>query len=393
MESTCRQLLGATSAKSVSRSIRLLAGVLALLAGCHDNRITYEELLARQAELAPASQPAKVQPAQQFNLTDFRRYKVQKGDVLQLTLTGVSTDRYTPTVIRARVDSKGQIILPLVGAVRVEGLEFSAAETAIQEAHQSVLTEPFSVYVELVGPEHTTVVVAGAADLPGLITLPHNERSILAALSRSGGFGLNSSGIVHFKPVDPQAQQQTFDLTDINDVRRVLLMPPLTSGDTLVVEGLTDNVLYITGLVNGVGGAIPLPKTEEMTLMRALAAAGGTRELIDVKDATLVRKLANGSQVRVKVPLNDVLNGEAPDIALAAGDILQMPHTLDTRLQDWFNTNVLRQFTVGVRYDPLQQYNTNRIISQQNRNNSALRNSVLLNLSNLLLPTTPPPLP
>lgn len=367
------------------------AFLLLTLAGCHENRITYDELLQRQRQLAPASQPS-IQPVKQLNLTEYRRYTINNGDVLQLTLTGVASDRYTPTVIRARVDTRGEVALPLVGPIRLAGLDYSQAETAVLTAHKTVISEPFAVYIELVGPENTTILVTGAAEAPGLITLPQNERSVLAALSRAGALGVSSSGVVHYKPVDPRNQPQRFDLTDINDVRRILLMPTLQSGDTLIVEGLDSNVLYVTGLVNGVGGAIALPRTGEMTLMRALAAAGGTRELIDVKDATLVRRLDDGSQVRVQVPLDDIFDGKAPDIAVAAGDILQLPHTANTRFQDWLNTNVLRQFTIGLRYDPLQQYNTSRIIDQQDRLGSGggLRNSVLLNLSNLLLPTAVP---
>lgn len=367
----------------------LVPCVLACAAGCHDSRLNYDEFMARRSTAAAAaSQPVKVEPVTQLNIPDYRRYKIQNGDVLQLTLTGVA-ERYQPTVIRARVSDQGDVALPLVGNVRVGGLEFASAEAAILSAHKQLITEPFSVFVELVGPENTTVVVSGAATYPGLISLPQNERSVLAALSRAGAFGVTSSGIIQYKPINPKRQPATFDLTDINDVRKILLMPPVESGDTLVVEAADSSVVFVTGLLNGPGGSIPVPRNGSMSLIKAVSAAGGTRELIDVKEATLFRRLADGEQVRVKVPLGDIWEGKAPDLALVAGDVLQIPHTLDTRFQDWVNNNVLRSFTIGVHYDPLQQYNTNRLIRTQDGNNN-IGNSLLLNLSNLLIPTTPP---
>jgi polysaccharide export outer membrane protein len=374
----------------------IVCAVLSIgLIGCDtDTRMSYGELLQRQNELAAAAaQPVSVPAPRDLNLTDYRRYRIQNGDVLQLTMTGVAADRYTPTIIRARVDDKGEIVLPLAGAVKLAGLDYTQAENAILAAHKTLITEPFSVYVELVGPESTTVVVTGAATTPGLITLAENERSLLAALSRAGALGVTTTGRVQYKPIDPKRETMSFDLADINDIRRMLLLPPLSSGDTIVVEAPETNVVYLTGLLNGAGGAIVMPRDAPLTLMQALAAAGGTREFIDVKDATLVRRLADGSQLRAQLPIQDILDGKEPDLVLAAGDIVQMPHTLGTRVQDWVNNNVIRQMSIGLRYDPLQQYNTNRIIDQQNRlNGGGLRNSVLLNLSNLLLPTTPPPL-
>ena len=376
----------------------LAAGLVTSLAGCMDSRISMQELQSREVELATTSQPATAKPAR-LNLTEIKRYKIQNGDVLNLTMVGIAAavdtaaaSTYTPTIIRVRVDPSGAITLPLVGAVRVAGLDYAQAESAVLGAHSKLISKPFSVNIELVGPENTTVIVTGAAELPGLITLPQNERNILYALAKSGAFGLSASGVVRFKPISPDREEVVYDLNNIDDVRAILVSAPLESGDVLSVEAADANVVYVSGLTNA-PGAIPVPRNGSMSLMRAIAAAGGTREYIEVKEATLVRRLRDGSQVRAKVDVKKIFDGEEPDIALVAGDVLQLPHTLDTRFQDWVSTNVLRQFSIGVRYDPLQQYNTDRIIDRQSLNGGNLRNSVLLNLSNLLLPTPAAPTP
>ncbi|MDX2198823.1 MAG: polysaccharide biosynthesis/export family protein [Phycisphaerae bacterium] len=363
-------------------------GGVALL-GCSDNRVSIEELQQQQQALAAETRVEKVEPPK-FNLVDKQKYRIQNGDVLNLTILGLQeANRYQPDTVRARVTPTGDIVIPLVGPVRVAGQDLAEAEQSINKAHSQIMKEPLAVHLEMVSPDLTTVVVHGAAEVSGLLTLQQNQRGLLYALSLAGAFGPNASGVVRLKPIDPKAPEVRFDLKEIDDVRRALTLAPLNTGDLITVEASDANVIYVSGLVNA-PAAIPIPRNGELSMMRAIAAAGGFREYLDIKEATLVRKMPDGTQVQAKVDVEKVYKGEMSDVALVAGDILHVPHTLDTRLQDWVNTNVLRQFSIGVRYDPLQQYNTQRIIDQNN-NQGGLRDSVLLNLSNLLLPTANPP--
>ncbi|MGE3180540.1 MAG: polysaccharide biosynthesis/export family protein [Phycisphaerae bacterium] len=391
-QASMRQLSARRSSQKLNlRGAGVLSSTLVIMvciAGCHDNRMSLGEFTQYNERLRSADDQEIVPTS--LSLTDFQEYKIQPNDVLMVNMMGVDDPTsYRLVQLQVRVNHNGKIVLPQVGEIHLAGLDFAAAETAIVNAHKEFIPEAFPVYLELVGPDNTTVLVNGAAEQPGLVSLPKNERNILYAMARAGAFGLSSSGIIHYKPISPSREAETFDLTNINDVRRVLTAPALESGDMITVEAADANVVYITGLTN-TPGPIPVPRSGSLSLMRAVAAAGGLRELIDVKEATLVRKMQDGEQVRVKLNVKDIHEGKSPDIALVAGDVLQLPHTADTRFQDWVNTNVIRSTSVGVRYDPLQQYNTRRIIDQQNRN-SSVADSVLLNLSDLLLPSPQPP--
>ncbi len=153
-----------------------------------------------------------------------------------------------------------------------------------------------------------------------------------------------------------------YNLADVNDVRRALLGPTLDSGDVLVVEGQEASAVFVSGIVN-TPGPVVVPPHSTLSVQRAIAAAGGIRDLLDPKEATLVRVLPDGQQVQVKLDLGAMLAGNAQDIALRPGDILRIPYTADTFIQEWFFKNMLLgPFSVGVRYDPLSQWNANRAI-------------------------------
>lgn len=366
---------------------RPLAGaLLALLLGCADKRITLEELAELERVEQAGVEPVQIE-AQKLPLAETKRFTVGPMDVLNITLIGAAeTDRYAPTQIRARVDHEGHITLPMVGRIKVEGLDLSQLERKIMEAHESLIKD-LTVYVELIGADNTTVLVVGAGAEQGLVELPRNRRNVVYAVAQAGGFGLAASGRVTVHPVNAERPTLSFNLGDVNDVRRAFLAPPLESGDMVVIEQQQESAIFVSGLTNR-PGPVPIARDGSLTLTQTVAAAGGLRDFLSfVPQATLVRTLKNGEKKQIKVDLASVYAGETPDVALRAGDVLQIPHTLETRFQEWVYGNVLNATSVGVRYDPLQQYNTNRLLAEQRRNrNNGLVNSVLINGAELFVP-------
>jgi protein involved in polysaccharide export with SLBB domain len=366
--------------------------VLALLpAGCSDSRITLTELQRLEAEAATV-EPVGVSGSE-LALSELRPYALGVGDVLSVTLTGLSAP-YVDTIVRARVHDDGFVTLPVVGRVKVGGLSYQAAERGVYDAFVPAYSKDLAVYIQLDQSETTTVVVVGAGGTTGPVTLRSNERNVLYAVAGAGGFGPAGSGIVSVRPIRPDQEPTRFDLRDVNDLRRALIAPPLRSGDMIILEPADTNAVFVTGLVN-LPGPVSVAPNGQISLMRTIASTGGTREFLDPKEATLWRRLPSGEQVRVKLDLGKVRAGEEPDIALLPGDILDIPHTPETLLTDWFVQNVrLGTFSVGVRYDPLQQYNTNRAISRSAGENGflgAFTDTLRLGIPNLVLPPVPAP--
>ncbi len=337
---------------------------LVVAAGCsRDTRISMAQLAELEQKQPRA---AAAVPPDQLGLTEYRPYKIGIGDVLLIRMIGLVQEPYAATEIQCRVHDDGCIIVPYAGAIKVAGLDLGQAEQAIMTVHQEKAVKELSVYVQLANQENTTVLVLGAATTPGLVKLKHNERNALYALAAAGGFGGTSSGRVRIRPIRTDRTETVYNFNDVNDVRGALLGPPLESGDMLVVEGHVANAVYVTGIVNH-PGPVEVPVNSTLSVQRAIAAAGGLRDLMAPSEATLVRQMPDGRQVQVKLDLGSVLAGNEVDLAMRPGDVLQIPYTADTFIQDWFYKNMLLgPFSVGVRYDPLAQYNANRAIAAEN---------------------------
>ncbi len=373
----------------------LLLPALLLPTACKsDNRISLADMMQREHALAEA--PAVPIEHERLALTDFHPYQVGPRDVLGIQMTGLMDDRYAPTVLQVRVHRDGTISLPVVGSIKVGGLDLGQVEQAIIDAHVPDVVTDMAVYVELAATENTTVLVLGAAAAPGLVKLAHNERNPLYAIASAGGFSTTSSGRVRLKPIRPERHELVFDFNDVNDVRRALSGPPLESGDVLTVEAAENAAVYVGGLVNR-PGPILIPPDSTLSVVRAVTAAGGLRDYLDVKEATLVRKLTDGDQVHVKLDLGKMLVGRAPDLELKPGDVLQIAHTADTFVQEWFFQNVMvGPFSVGMRYDPLAQYNASRAIRSSRGAyggslSQSITNSLASSIPSLLIPPVPAP--
>lgn len=331
-----------------------LSGPLLLsAAGCSDTRISVDRLQVLEAELAE-HEPVPV-PANAFALAEVQRLRARPGDVLRVTLIGLGDD-LAPMTLQARVDDAGNIELPMVGALRVAGLDLARIEDAIHDAYVPDYKTDLTAHVEIADPATITVIVNGAAGQRGLVTLRSDRRNLLYALVQSEGFIKSASGVVHVRPARPQRPSATYDLNDVNDLRRAMLSPPLESGDMITVEAGTPAAIYLTGLVNAPGPIVIEPGAQ-LTVMQAIAAGSGLVDALEPKEATLWRTLRDGRRVRVKLELADIRAGDAADVALRAGDILDVPHTAETRLRQWFVNNIqIGPFGVQGVYDPVADY-------------------------------------
>jgi polysaccharide export outer membrane protein len=388
-------------ARGVLWPLAVFSACLLGTTACADKRISVTRL--QELERA-ASETAPVPVAtEQLELTDVQPYQVKLGDVLSIHMFGLLQEHYAPVVIDTRVHDDGRIMLPVVGGVDVRGLTLNQVEQAILAAHVPRVVKDMSAFVQLADAESTTVFVFGAVANPGLVRLRQNERNVVYALASAGGFGATStaggfsaptSGSVHLKPIRPEREVVTYNLNDMNDVRRALQAPPLESGDVLFVEASENSAVYVAGLVNRPGPVL-IPPQSTLSVLRAVMAAGGLRDYLDVKEATLIRAVPSGEQVHVKLALADMLAGRTPDLALRPGDILHIPYTVDSFVQEWAFRNLIPgPFNVGLHYDPLAQYNASRVLQQNVGKSSVLqgiRSTLGSTLPQAFIPAVPTP--
>ena len=92
-------------------------------------------------------------------------------------------------------------------------------------------------------------------------------------------------------------------------------------GDTVVVAKA--GIVYVLGDVNRPGGYTMTSNNEsKMSLLEALANAGGAAKTAKLDHARLIRK---SDHTETKISLGDIQKGKKADFAMAPGDILYVP--------------------------------------------------------------------
>ena len=107
----------------------------------------------------------------------------------------------------------------------------------------------------------------------------------------------------------------------------------------VTVEAAKPNTVFVGGLVMS-SRPQDYPPGVRITVLQAIAASGGLRTDVLPTEATLIRRMADGHDVHVKLDLDQITAGKEPNIALAAGDILWVPHTAATRIEEWVSRNI-----------------------------------------------------
>lgn len=319
-------------------------GVVLLLlvaGGCGENRISLREFLARQQEqVEQAQREVKPLPAADVELIDeaLGPYRVGPGDVLRISVTGVEQE-IQPLPLEARIDSAGVVRIPGAGEVQVADLTIEEAESKLHDAYVPNLYREAAVHVTLGDVDTTDVLVVGAVGSAGLVHLKRTERDLLHAIVAAGGVSELASGEVQLERLRYPDQTARFSMTDPAGIQAALGQDPLQTGDIVTVMAARPNMVYVGGLVNAPSPQT-LPPGVPMTILQALAGSGGLRTDVTPREATLIRPNLDGTDTHVKLDLDRITTGRDPNIVLAPGDILWVPDTLETRVQDWINKNI-----------------------------------------------------
>jgi len=236
------------------------------------------------------------------------------GDLLQVTMFG--TQDFNADF---RVSSSGDISLPPLGLVRVAGLSTSEAEKSIE--HQLVeggfYREP---RVSVFEKEYVTqgVSILGEVKNPGVYPLLA-DRHLLDLLSQAGGLTPNASKTISVT----HAGQNTPSVVTLSPDPELAATsnPAILTGDTIMVA--TAGLVYVIGNVNKPGG---YPMTDnQLTVLQALALAGGNAPMAALDRAQIVRQAKGGAREAVPISVKRILAGRNKDIRLQPQDILFIP--------------------------------------------------------------------
>jgi protein involved in polysaccharide export with SLBB domain len=319
----------------------LLLVLLLALAGCnftHFQPPTAQSLRAfdEAGALLPQAHPGDYATAAKASSG---RYRIIVGDVLGVQVapreggemfSTVRTDAAHPGV-PARVAADGTIRLPqAVESVTVTGLTLAEIEDAITALYfPKYFKQPPLVYVQVNEYQTQTVAISGSVTKPGRYEERADRMTLLSLLSDAGGISAAGTPVVR---VHRQTKDQPDATILLNASHGTALGDDiqLEPGDSVEVDTIPANSFTVIGLVN-LPGRYDYQNGSQVTLIQALAYAGGINWIADPRFARVYRLDTRGNLVTADFKLSD---GKTPlgaaNIVLKPGDVVAVEQTKET---------------------------------------------------------------
>jgi polysaccharide export outer membrane protein len=247
--------------------------------------------------------------------------QIAEGDLLDIVIFD------TPELSgRFRVNAKGDILLPLAGTLHVAGLTLAEITDAVGQRYKDakILIEP-QVTVFVAEFVRRTITITGEVRSPGVYPIVA-PRTLSDTMAMAGGLNdaasrtvsivhaANPNEIIHVTlnvgAQTPESVQQG----------RMEILP----GDQIFVA--RSGVVYLVGELQRPGG-YQVEHNNRLTLLEAVALAGGLTRIAKGSESRLIRRSLTGRE-ELMVDLQKVLYGGGPDMLLTDGDIIFVPASL-----------------------------------------------------------------
>jgi polysaccharide export outer membrane protein len=263
-------------------------------------------------------------PAQEPNAQDafVRAYRIGPGDLLELKVFEVKELYQT-----VRVSEDGSITLPLLGRVMVEGLTQDGVVQKITGLLSAKYVKNPQVTIFIKEYKNQQVAVIGAVENAGSYELV-GRKNLLQIISMAGGFSENAGNEVFILREGPDGKTSTItiDLKDLLVNGNQALNVPLEPNDVINVPVDKEIRVFVMGRVTR-PGAVKSKLSEGITLLQAIADAGGLAEGAKESAITITRKNKAGKEQKIKVNLKDIIKGKKKDVLLQEGDVVYVPES------------------------------------------------------------------
>jgi polysaccharide export outer membrane protein len=226
-----------------------------------------------------------------------------------------------------RVSEKGTISLPLLGEMEVKGLTAMQLEDHLREAlSQKYVQNPqVSVFVREFGSKKVSVI--GAVGKPGVYQML-GPRTLLQVLSEAGGLEkeVGSHLFVIRNIAGGATDAIPVKISDLLMNRDSELNLAINPGDVISVPMDRPVYVYVDGAVK-TPGRLEEVASRPISLLQAIAKAGGVTERANLKAIQILRRGIDGTQADLRVSLKKIRQGKDPDPMLEEGDVVVVPET------------------------------------------------------------------
>lgn len=166
-------------------------------------------------------------------------YKVTPGDQVVLRIWGaIEMERVLP------VDARGNVFIPTIGPVRVQGLSHKGLDARIRNSVRSIYPENVNVYTQVQGVQPVGIFVTGFVPRPGRYAGTPND-SVIYFLNQAGGV---DDQMGTYRTIKVIRNSKVIEIIDLYDflLKGQMARPQFRDGDTLVVSGREASVI-VTG--------------------------------------------------------------------------------------------------------------------------------------------------
>lgn len=224
---------------------------------------------------------------------------------------------------QVRVSSDGSTQLALLGNTKVAGLTGEGASDLIarelRERH--FLLHP-QVNVLIKEFASKGVSVTGEVQHPGVYPVL-GARTLLDVLSMAGGLNNVADSRIIVKHRSGNEEDVIVSLKNDDPRNSLANDVQVFPGDLVLVPRA--GVVYVLGSVNRPGGFV-MQNSGKITLLQALAQAGGTNSTASINKAILLHKTDQGYVTR-KLQVGKISRGEEADVELSQNDIVFFPNS------------------------------------------------------------------
>jgi polysaccharide export outer membrane protein len=338
---------------------RLLGAiVLFLLTGCSSAATNNQASGTQGSATADAAMAAAADKAKESN--DSQRlaalwekrmqqraandYPIGPGDVLDINVAGVEEMRN----ISERVTGDETVSLPFVGIINTRGFTDKTLRSEIRRRLETNYVRNPQVSLFVKEFRSRQVAVIGAVQKPGLYNLASSADTVMSMISQAGGMRTDAAEHIIFLPAEPAEPEKAKEVIDSLPVQ-VLSQDPspliLKNVDPLVINldsvnrsgnqrylnmpALPGDIVMVPGggevLIQGwvaKPGAYKI--TSGLTILGAMAAAGGTSYPADTASVELIRTNPQGHKSTFVADLDAIKSGAQPDLPLREGDVIDV---------------------------------------------------------------------
>lgn len=223
--------------------------------------------------------------------------------------------------VERRVSDSGSLMLPLVGALPVDGLTPLEAAALLKQRLEESYLQRASVTVRVVEFRSRPISVIGAVRRPGNLELS-GRWNLLDALTDAGGLAEGHGEVVNIlrRASNGLHDQLTIALDDLLIRADPSVNVPIFSNDVISVPLAAPVTVYLMGEV-GTTGEMTFRASQRPTLLTAIARAGGLTDRASSK-ISVKRQREDGSRFEIIVRYKRLLAGEQEDLPLSDGDII-----------------------------------------------------------------------